>query len=269
MMANQDELVANELLSSLTEFFAMKGINLEIGSDFSVYKNLLLEQPKRHYIGPKFTTSKNQLDEENAFWLIGRDPEGDIIHSQAVRTIELDGKCLADHMSEKVGEYSSFGHPEFNLQYSAGPYASDITGTVCYTGELWLKMNKSNLGSSGLVALLSRMAMALSVEKWSPDVYFAFMDSKNVLRGLAARCGFMHMEPASIKWSVPETKSNHEAWTTWVTNTDIQYLLDELPTILSQELRSARESMSVSSQAKRSANHSKVGRQTTRKIAVN
>ena len=224
-METQDIFNASPYISAANQFLTNQGIVLEIGSDFTVFENISKQQQKATRLGPKFNPRISKLTDDTAFWIIGRDKKGEVVHTQAVCTIELKRQSLASYLSEHFSEFFPYKLDRRRSYYQPGPETPTIEGVVCYHGEFWLKDGKYGYRGKDLTAPLTRLAMAVSLLKWSPDCIFSFMREVVICKGLAARAGFFHIEPNSLIWSVPGDKKRLEAWTAWASREDIRHLL--------------------------------------------
>ncbi len=219
-----NDFLYSPVITSIIDYVGAQGISLEIGSDFSLYEAHVKSQPRRHAVGPFFSADNDYLCEATAFWIVGRDNKGELVHTQAVRTLDLEGKNFTHFMDKHLVDFFPYEIDEEKTGYYPSPESEKICGTVCYHGELWLSTGNVQSSFTGLVALLSRLAMAVSVTRFHADYFFAYIMSRNANRGLAARCGFMHTDPNSVVWSVPGGVQDAEAWSAWVSRKEIFHL---------------------------------------------
>ncbi len=224
-MTIQNLTVSSPVVFTLTEYLHSMGVIIESGSDFVAYENALKDQPERGPIGPRFTPEAINSRRDRAFWIIGRSPGGEIIHTQAIRTIDLDGQSLACHLDYKIGDYISDVFDHDQLRYNPGPGAKSINGTVCYAGEFWMKGGDKGIRGKNLTTPLFRLTMAMSLLKWSPDYIFAVIRTETICKGLAARANFLHTEPGSIHSPLVEDGTEIEGWIAWVSKEDIEHLM--------------------------------------------
>ena len=136
------------------------GMRIEIGTDFSVYRRHRLAQTDRNGPYPMFDVACSFIDASNGFWICGFNPEGELIHTQAARLLDLTGTTLRRHLDDHRHKYiTPDTTPDPDLTYYSGPEClTSITGKVCYQGEFWLPGR--GLGgprSLGMTALLSRI----------------------------------------------------------------------------------------------------------------
>ena len=237
-----DVFAGSRFISSITELVRAQGITLETGSDFREWREILKGQPERNALAPKFDPERNDLNEATAFWIMGRDPQGEIVHTQAARTIDLDGHSLANYLQARFCEFTPAGYEidKARSLYRSAPGSRAITGNVCYHGELWLKGGPAGYRGAGMTAVLARLAMAMCLLKWAPDYIFGFMFPLAACKGLAAREGYMHTEPGTIYWAPPGQSDKVEEWTVWMSREDIRHILTIPPHALFQQLEDAQ-----------------------------
>ena len=233
-----DVFAGSRFISSITELVRAQGITLETGSDFREWREILKGQPERNALAPKFDPERNDLNEATAFWIMGRDPQGEIVHTQAARTIDLGGHSLANYLQASFCEFTPAGYEidKARSLYRSAPGSRAITGNVCYHGELWLKGGPGGYRGHGLTAALPRLALALAHMAWSPDYMFGLVHPMAACRGLAAREGYMHLEPGGILWQRKDRDEIYDEWMVWMSHSDLEYLLRFPPIQLYEQL---------------------------------
>ena len=242
-MITSDIIKIANFISSTTMSIAQEGVVLETGSDFQIYKDEISHQPEKGPVMPNFDPDYNNFDDNSAFWMIGRDYEGQIVHTQAVRLLELNGDSLASYIEGSFEEFTPNGwfYDEEKSHYHAPPDCQQIKGNVCCHGEFWLKGGPTGFRGAGMTILTARLAMVVSLMKWSPDFIFALMTSNTICKGLAARAGFMHSGQMNRFWFLPDDEESVEAWAVWLANHDLLHLLNIPPNLLASQLNSARD----------------------------
>ncbi len=239
MVVRETAVIAN-FIASTTALVSDHGITMETGSDFLAYKRALEKQPERGGLIPAFDPAYVTFDDQNAFWIIGRDRKDEIVHTQAMCMVDMGGDSLAAFIENHCEEFtpSNWVFDSGKSRYWAAPGSHMVTGNVCCHGEFWIKGGPDGFRNKGIAILLARIAMALSLMKWSPDFVFALMQSLTICKGLAARAGFMHTAQTNLFWSVPGYSESLEVWAAWVSREDIRHLLKIPPNVLCQQLNS-------------------------------
>ena len=189
-----------------------------------------------------YDAASSYVDRTNGFWIKGVDENGEIVHTQAVRMLDLCDVTLAEHLEQHRHLYASpeiKGDPTL-FSFAPTPMCQKIAGRVCYHGDLWLKEGSaSGFRGTGLTTILPRMAMALSLMEWSPDYIFGFMYPFMACNGLAAREGYLHMEPSI--WHAPGESETVSEWLVWMAREDINYLMEFPPSDLYQQLETQKK----------------------------
>jgi hypothetical protein len=198
------------------------------------------EAPRRH----RFDPQHNDLNEATAFWIMGRDVQGEIVHTQAMRTIDLEGLTLALYLGAQFRNFTpaGYGIDKSQSHYLGAPGSRTIAGEVCYHGELWLKGGSDGYRGAGMTAVLARLALVMCLLKWAPDFVFGFMFPLAACKGLAAREGYMHTEPGSLYWAVSGQSAKMEIWTVWMSREDVRHILHIPPAALFEQLERGQDS---------------------------
>lgn len=227
-------------ISSATKLITNNGLTIETGSDFSALEFFIRKQSERSALTSMFASSNNNLGEDTGFWIIGRSKNGELVHTQAIRLFDLGENSLASFMNSRFHEFTpkSWQVDRIHSNYQAASGSQQISGTVCYHGEFWLKGGVGGCRGDGLTVIFARIAIIISLMKWSPDFIFALMHSRTICKGLAAKAGFMHTEQNNLFWKIPGQDESLEAWTAWLSRDDIRHLLNIPPEILSRQLTS-------------------------------
>ena len=79
----------------------------------------------------------------SALQIVGCNNENKLIHTQAMRTIDLQGQGLDRYMQDNFQQLPPMG-VDLDLtrsRFCAGLGARGIVGGVCYHGEVWLRLD--------------------------------------------------------------------------------------------------------------------------------
>jgi hypothetical protein len=217
------ELTKN-VSNSLNEL-ADSGIHVEIGDDFAKYRSYRNQQPDRGQIYPMFDVASSYIDRTNGFWVCGFNAHGELVHTQAVRLLDLADKSLATHLRTHRHKYiTPDTTPDPDLTYYSGPKAlNSITGKVCYQGDFWLRA--SGLGgprSQGATSLLSGILLEIMISTWNPSYVFAFVPQRLAAKGAHLRYGYCHCEPG--RWVGPDEQVTEEDYFIWMDAHDMASL---------------------------------------------
>lgn len=215
-------------VSAIIRELESSGMRVEIGSDFVRYRAMRLAQTGRSNIYPMFDVASSYIDETNGFWVCGFNSDGVLVHTQAVRRLDLPGVTLGEHLNAHRHKYiTPDTTPDPDATFYSGPEAlRRISGTVCYHGEFWLPGN--GLGgprSQGATALLSRILFETVVRCWSPDFMFALVPQPLAAKGAHLRYGYTHCEPG--RWLGPDQQVTEEDFLIWMSAGDLRNALSE------------------------------------------
>jgi hypothetical protein len=220
-------------LSRVLSDLEAAGIQVEIGDDFSKYQSYRNRQLDRGPIYPMFDVASSYIDHTNGFWVCGFNQNGDLIHTQAVRVLNLSGTSLGSHLDTHRHKYiTPNSTPDPDLTYYSGPEAlQTITGRICYHGDFWLRAH--GLGgprSQGATALLSRVLLELMNGTWNPSFVFALVPKQLASKGAHLRYGYSHCEPG--QWLGPDGQVTEEDYLIWMSASDMHNLLAREPQAL-------------------------------------
>ncbi|MDJ0826794.1 MAG: hypothetical protein QNJ16_14950 [Rhodobacter sp.] len=230
------ELVTN--LSGILCDLDEAGIRVEVGDDFVKYRAHRNRQSDRGPIYPMFDVESSYVDHTNGFWICGFQSNGELIHTQAVRLLDLSGMSLGAHLDTHRHKYiTPDSTPDPDRTFFSGPEAlHTITGKVCYHGDFWLR--GQGLGgprSLGATALLSRVLLELMVGVWNPSFVFALVPKQLAAKGAHLRYGYSHCEPG--RWLGPDQQVTDEDYLIWMAAKDLAGGLAHAPQRLQHTVR--------------------------------
>lgn len=215
-------------VASSLKLFAAHGLTLRVGYDFDQYKSLLKRARPGHTIGVPFDPELHDFSDGSAFWIAATDSQGEVVHTQTLRLLNVTGISLADHL---LAHFTDFPPPSLPLDldksnYRAGPGAQRMTGRIAYHGEFWIGGSPGQFRGSGISTVLCRYGFWMAIQHWDPDHMFAFMLNTVAHKGLASRTGWMHTDPAALQWYPRDGQPPIETVLAYLHRGDIEYLLD-------------------------------------------
>ncbi len=222
-MNASDRFVANS-----TEIFQSHGVKLEVGYDFEVYRTILAEARPDHILGDPFDPNLHDMTPENAFWIVGRTSEGKVMHTQALRMLNLDGLSVGEYFTRSFREFPPSG-VDLDLRRSrfrAGPSAKKMRGTCAYQGEYWIAPGNNGLRGRSLSGVLGRYAFVQAIQHWDPDHITAFMVKATAMRGLAEQGGYMHTQPGALRWYIRGNETPVEGFLLHMDRDDLHFVLN-------------------------------------------
>lgn len=231
-------------VSGLVHELAAAGVRVEVGDDFAKYRRLRIAQVDRDPMYPMFDIGSSYIDSTNGFWVCGFDANGMLIHTQAVRLLDLSGASLAQHMDTHRHKYiTPDTTPDPDLTYYSGPASlGRITGRVCYHGDFWLQPNGlGGVRSQGATSVFSRILFEIMQFRWRPDYVFALVPAQLAAKGAHLRYGYSHCEPG--KWVGPDNQTTDVDYLVWMNAADLDIAMSREP----QSLRLADRDSSIRS----------------------
>jgi hypothetical protein len=210
-------------VSGIIRELQVAGIRVEVGDDFALYRRYRASCVGRGDICPIFDTASSFIDETNGFWICGFNDEDELVHTQAVRRLDMNGITLGKHLEMHRHKYIvPDTTPDPDLTFFEGPEAlKSVTGSVGYCGDFWI--HSRGLGgprSQGTTGLLSRLLFELIQQAWTPDYIFAFVPSRLASKGAHLRYGYSHCEPG--RWVGPDQQITDEEYMIWMSASDIR-----------------------------------------------
>lgn len=227
-----EELVSRiHYVSAIFDIARKIGIHLDISTDFDALRRVDKTQVPGVNVAASFDNRTSNLTSENAFWIRGRDDNGEIVHTQAVKCLNLKSETLDSFMYREVDGFPPPGTVIARRFSQRGlpPDARGICGRACYHGELWIKPGTDKFRGSELTYLLPRLAMGLALTEWSPDFMFGFMFPEHAYKGLSTREGYQHIGPTDWMLQAAGNGEPQEVWITWMSRDDLQYMLTMTP----------------------------------------
>ncbi|MGI9370200.1 MAG: hypothetical protein ACR2O2_15315 [Ruegeria sp.] len=209
------------------------GIRVEVGDDFALYRSYRESCVGRHGPYPIFNASTSFIDATNGFWICGFSADNELVHTQAVRLLDLSGRSLGEHLDTHRHKFIvPDTTPDPDQTFFRGPEALRlVTGQVGYCGDFWL--TAQGLGgprSQGATSLLARLLFELMQKAWKPDFAFAFVPKQLAAKGAHLRYGYSHCEPG--RWIGPDQQITNEEYLIWMSSHDIENVIArELPSL--------------------------------------
>ena len=223
-----DDLALGEMIKECVRLISLLGVDLQAGRDFEMFKFLVSDSDKENPLDPIFDPVFSDITERKGMWLIGRNRRGEIIQTQAVRSLDLEGETFAHFLDNHIADIRPYG---FNIDikntsWRLSPNASKIAGNVFYHGGLWI--DKEFRGSA-LATLVTRYLLARAVMELEPDYFVGLQSPYTSCKGLAAREGYMHLEQRSILWQLKDQSDTFEDWLVWMDREEAEFNLSIPP----------------------------------------
>jgi len=219
---------SDRFLANSTEIFQHYGIEMELGYDFDLYREVLSFARPEQPLGAPFNPDVHELTPDNALWMIGRKANGEIVHTQALRMLDMSGETIADYFTRRFRDFPP-PLPNIDLprsRFRAGPCAKRGRGRVCYNGDFWIKPGDETLRGQGVSTVLGRYAFYQAMQHWDPDHMVGFMVKQVACKGFPQRLGWMNTQPGALRWFLEGSDTPIEAFMTFMSRDDLHYILD-------------------------------------------
>lgn len=215
-------------VSSTASALERQGIGITLGYDFDEYRSRLNVARPGHMVGAPFDPKLHDLNEKNAFWMIGQNRRGEIMHTQTLRLLDIGHGTVGDYFSKG---FSDFPPPGVQIDmkrssYRVGPGANRMTGQVAYHGEFWIGGEPGEYRGSGLSSILSRLGFWEALQRWDLDHIVAFMAQAVAFKGLVERAGWMHTDPSVLRWFLEGKDTPIEGFMAYLHREDVHFLLN-------------------------------------------
>jgi hypothetical protein len=217
-----------DLVNSVTKLLNTHGVYLTIGYDFRIFKALLKDAFPDRKLGKMFDPDSHELDDGDAFWLIGQTADGEIIHTQAMRILKTGPRNLADFMSKRFKDFAPAGM-SLDMErshYRVGPGARRMSGRIAYCGEYWIGGKPGQFRGTGLSYILSRYVWWQTLQHWDPDHIISFIAQNTAMKGFVERASMMHTEPNAITMYPAGSDKEISGFLCYLHREDLHYLLD-------------------------------------------
>lgn len=220
------------------------GIKLSYGNNFSWFRNIPEIQPLRHPVNPAFDPNCCDIHGENGFWMVGYDASGEIVHTQAIKRVNMGCDTLEQHLDKQMWDFRTAGF-DFDREKShffLTDGAKAISGTVTYHGELWLKGGAEGFRGGSLTVLLSRLILLECYLRYEPDYMIGFQSPRSFFRGLGLRLGYLRSEQRSLMWVHKDPlKKIEEDYFVWMSRAEAEFNLRLPPSFYYEMFEQAHE----------------------------
>lgn len=136
---------------------------------------------------------ENGIDQDKSYCILGLDPAGNVVATQAVRLYEWTQTSFAEQAASLGVFYAdpaAMALPGEACVVTA-PSAPNVRGRVAYSGGVWYH---PDYRKRGLTAFMPRIARAYALATWSTDMTMTLMAEKIVASGVATRVGYPNVE---------------------------------------------------------------------------
>lgn len=187
--------VKREPAELLAQFFLMaadqaaqRGIFLELGTFDDLLAVNQANQDSWSPLTSTFCPGVAGSDDSNGYVVLGRDQNGRVVTTHAVRRFDWQGTTLkeeAESLRLFYSDPSQKSPGEFFRVFA--PEAEEITGTVAYTGGVWIH---PDVRGGGRAQFIARAARALALARWDVDWVCSLYSPGTVQKKFYARTGY-------------------------------------------------------------------------------
>ena len=202
------------------------GVTLTVGLNFAKYHRIMRQVRPDHPMSPPFDPARHDLANDSAFWILGRDQTGAVVHSQALRLINLGESSLGSYLRTTFRDFAPpmVGVDLARSRYRPAPATERMFGRVAYHGEFWIGGVPGQFRGRGLAAAFTAIGFAQAQALWNPDHLFAFIADKVAFKGLPARAGWMHQQPGAVSWAMHGSAQTIDGFMAYNAREDVSYL---------------------------------------------
>jgi hypothetical protein len=223
--------IEDRFRATCSETLRQAGVRLSHGRDLNEFKDHLAKARPDHTIGDPFNPEIHDFSREDAAWIIGRDHQNDVMHTQALRLLPTGDESVAEFFRNN---FKGFSPPDtdvdFDLsRYRPGPNARMMRGRIVYSGETWVGGPPGSFRGSGLSGVLARFALLHALQTFGADYVVGFMIQPVAHKGFSLRAGFLHAEPLALKWYLRGQPDPIETFMVYMSAADIRFLLEMPP----------------------------------------
>lgn len=186
------DVLSRLFLKADTELRA-QGVELSFASPDSLIELNRLHRASWRPLVPIFDAEVGGFSSENGFVLVGKNPSGEVVVTQALRLYSLGAKTLREEAESLRLFYADPDRskgPNESCTMTC-PTASSFSGRIAYSGAVWYR---PDYRKRGLTSIVGRIAKAYGFTKWYTDVTLTLMIEDVFAGGTAARAGFSHSE---------------------------------------------------------------------------
>jgi hypothetical protein len=147
---------------------------------------------------PLFDPAVGGIDAQTGFALLGRNDAGEVVATQAARLYDWSTTCFRD---EAVSLRMFYADPTAALARGeccivSAASATTLSGRIVFSGAGWYR---PDYRGKGLATILPRISRAYAYTRWHTDCTISMFADAVLAGGMAVRCGYTNVEPASVE----------------------------------------------------------------------
>ena len=174
-----------------------------------------------------FSIGDGGIDDENGICIVGRDANGDVVATQAVRFYQWEDtnfRAEAETLRLFYASPEDSKAPGETCSVSA-PSAEKIKGRVGYGGAIWYRPDYRG----GLLStIMPRIGRVYAYSKWKTDFVVAIMTEQTVNSGFTKRIGYRNVEWDVRRTNVPSFAAETQFLRLGLAIANVDDLLDDV-----------------------------------------
>lgn len=176
------------------------GLDLSVRFDFLEFADIRWRH-RSSRVSPYFDPKLSDFTADNAFWICGRDAEGNVVHLQAYRA-DLTGHFPTWFMNMTYGLHARRGESveARTREPRSNPFLDTLGNQGVYLGEFWLSTSLEKCIGRRAVDSLGRMGLLLAHMKWDPDFVWSLASRRLAGNGFLQRAGFTYVQEDFVNW---------------------------------------------------------------------
>ena len=171
-----------------------RGVYLSVEDDFDALIDFNKSKPEKWFpLIPVFDPAYSELGAGNAFWIAGRDRDGDLVTVQCARFYDWRD---SDFKSEFESLRFVYRDPDLErwpeeCAFCNAPSGRRVSGLVCYSGGAWYHPDYRGLG---LASIIPRLSRCIAYSRWNTDFTISVAESVLVEKGVVDSYGYTRVE---------------------------------------------------------------------------
>ena len=165
---------------------------------------------------PLFDPASGGITDENSFCVVGRNPQGDIVATQAARLYVWEDTSFLEEAQELRLFYADpqrLRKPDEQVEVTA-PAAKHISGRVVFAGGAWYR---PDYRGRQLAQIMTRISRAYAYTRWSHDYHVSIMAEEVCKGGMPQRSGYTTVDwEVMLKRTVVHPHGNVRCGLTWM-----------------------------------------------------
>jgi hypothetical protein len=170
-----------------------RGVYLSFGTFEELVEANANNTSSWHPLIPLFNPKNGGFSDHNAFCILGRNAQGEIVATQAARLYDWRDTSFYEEAKSLRLFYEDparLKQPTERCEISAES-TKFVSGKVCFSGGGWYRRDYRK---KELSTILPRVSRALAFTRWDSDYTISIMAEKVIAGGMAERCGYTNVD---------------------------------------------------------------------------